>query len=429
MKRKFDAEFFSRILAGVIIAAAAVTLYFVFQNFSGIKSAFQTLMKVLQPFVFGLVLAFLLNLPMVFVENRLLKLASRARRDGKKSKPPRKKLIRAVSLIAAILFMLLVLALFVVAIAPQLVQSVNGFVSNLKTYVESLNTIVKDAAERFHVDADLINRIMPSFDQLVNYVFGLIQKSVPQVVSITSQVTSTLLNAVIGLVISIYLLADKENFVARAKKILYAQFKRERADRIIRVAALSNRTFTGFVSGKLIDSLLIGSICFVALTAMRMPYALLISVIIGVTNIIPFFGPVIGAIPSVLIVLLVDPRKALLLLIFIVALQQFDGNILGPRILGDSTGLPNFWVMFAIIVGGGLFSFTGMLISVPVFAVIYALLREALANRLKSRGLPVETADYDRPGVLREEEAGGDGPAPEAPAEERKTDSEGGNAV
>ena len=403
MKRKFDAEFFSRILAGVIIAAAAVTLYFVFQNFSGIKGAFQTLTKVLQPFIFGLVIAFLLNLPMVFVENRLLKIASRPRKDGKEPKPPKKKLIRAVSLIAAVLILFLVLTLFLVMIVPQLAQSINGFVSNLKTYVESLNTIVKGAAERFHIDSELVNRVMPSFDQLVNYLFGLIQDSVPQVVSITSQVTSTLLNFLIGLVVSIYLLADKENFLARTKKIIYALFKRERANRIIRVASLSNRTFTGFVSGKLIDSLLIGIICFVALTAMRMPYALLISVIIGVTNIIPFFGPVIGAVPSVLIVLLVDPRKALLLLIFIVALQQFDGNILGPRILGDSTGLPNFWVMFAIIVGGGLFSFTGMLVSVPVFAVIYALLRESLANRLKSRGLPVKTSDYGDPGILREE--------------------------
>ena len=428
MKRKFDAEFFSRILAGVIIAAAAVTLYFVFQNFSGIKSAFQTLMKVLQPFIIGLVMAFLLNLPMVFVENRLLKIASRPRKDGKEPRKPRRKLIRAVSLIAAILFMILVLTLFVVAIAPQLAQSIDGFVSNLKKYVESLNTFVKDTAQRFHIDADLINRVMPSFDQLVNYVFGLIQSSVPQVVSITSQVTSTLLNTVIGLVISIYLLADKENFVARSKKIVYAQFKRERADRIIRVASLSNRTFTGFVSGKLIDSLLIGIICFVALTAMRMPYALLISVIIGVTNIIPFFGPVIGAVPSVLIVLLVDPRKALLLLIFIVALQQFDGNILGPQILGDSTGLPNFWVMFAIIVGGGLFGFTGMLVSVPVFAVIYALLRESLANRLKSRGLPVKTEDYDQPGILQTEEDSG-GPAPSEPDADRSTGGEGDGTV
>ena len=419
MKRKFDAEFLSRILSGVIIAAAAVTIYFVFQNFSGIKSAFSTLVKVLQPFIFGFVLAFLLNLPMVFVENRLLKLAERPRKDGKEKKPPKKKLIRALSFLASLLFLILVIALFVVSIAPQLVQSINGFVSNLKTYVESLNVFVTDLADRFHVDSDLINSIMPSFDQLVNYVFGLLQSSVPQVVSITSQVTSTLLNTLIGLIVSVYFLADKENFVARSKKVLYAFLKRERADRVIRVAALSNRTFTGFVSGKLIDSLLIGIICFVGLTAMRMPYSLLISVIVGVTNIIPFFGPVIGAVPSVLIVLLVDPRKALLLLIFIVALQQFDGNILGPRILGDSTGLPNFWVMFAIIVGGGLFGFTGMLVSVPVFAVIYALLREALANRLKSRGLPFKTADYDRPGVLEREESGETGASPSEETEDQ----------
>ncbi|MCQ2445640.1 MAG: AI-2E family transporter, partial [Clostridia bacterium] len=160
--------------------------------------------------------------------------------------------------------------------------------------------------------------------------------------------------------------------------------------------------FTGFVSGKVIDSLIIGIICFVGLTAMKMPYALLISVIVGVTNVIPFFGPIFGAIPSTLIVLLVDPLKALLLVIFVVILQQFDGNILGPRILGDSTGLPTFWVMFAIIVGGGLFGFVGMLISVPVFAVIYTLIREIINARLILRGLPSPTDRYDRPGIFRE---------------------------
>ncbi|MBR5743521.1 MAG: AI-2E family transporter [Clostridia bacterium] len=423
MKKKFDAEFLSRILSGVIIAAAGVTAYFIFQNFSGIKTAIGTLVKVLQPFIIGFVLAFLLNLPMVFIENRLLKLASRKKKDGSEPKPPKKKLIRALSLILALLFFLLLLALFVVAIGPQLAASINGFVSNLKTYVESLNAFVSELANRFHIDSDLIARVMPSFDQLVNYVFGLLQKSVPEVVSITSQVTSTLLNIVIGLIVSIYFLASKETFVAQTKKVVYAFLKRERAERLVRVASMANRTFTGFISGKLIDSLLIGIICFVGLTAMRMPYSLLISVIVGVTNIIPFFGPVIGAIPSVMIVLLVDPRKALLLLIFIVALQQFDGNILGPRILGDSTGLPNFWVMFAIIVGGGLFGFTGMLISVPVFAVIYALLREALANRLKTRGLPFKTSDYDRPGVLREEESGETAPSSDVP-EEQQNDRE-----
>ena len=184
---------------------------------------------------------------------------------------------------------------------------------------------------------------------------------------------------------------SKEKFAAQTKKILYALFSKQHTDRILRNTRRTHHIFGGFVTGKLLDSLIIGIITFVVLFIVRMPYAVLISVIIGVTNVIPFFGPIIGAIPCALILLFEDPLKALLFIIIIIIIQQFDGNLLGPKILGDSTGLPAFWVIFAILLGGGLFGFLGMLLGVPTFAVVYSLLKTLIEERKKKKNQPSDT--------------------------------------
>lgn len=397
MKKQLDSSIRNRVISGVIVAFAAVGLYFLFQNVSGIVKIVDTVVGVMQPFIFGLAFAFILNLPMVFLENRFLKLAEKRKKPGIKVN---RKAIRALSLFLALLILFFAVTLFLVPIIPQLVVSVETFVGNITDYIDQLDAFVGNLVERFHLDPELVEGLLPSFDKLVDYVVDLLSGSIPQVVNFTSQITSAVLNVVVGLIVSIYFLYSKETFFGQTKKVLYAIFKRETAGKIIRIAGLSNRTFTGFVSGKVIDSLIIGVLCFVGLTAMKMPYTLLISFIVGVTNVIPFFGPIFGAIPSTLIVLLVDPLKAMLLLVFIIALQQFDGNILGPRILGDSTGLPTLWVMFAIIVGGGLFGFVGMLVSVPTFAVIYTLAREGIGAKLRAKGLSPLTRDYKSPGAI-----------------------------
>ena len=401
MDKKWDSGVRTNVLAGAAIAVVGVATYFFFQNYSSIWGGVLRVVNVLQPFIFGAVFAFLINLPMVFIENRLCRLAGK----GKEAKPVtagRKKGIRGISILLAMLLVLMLIGLFLYAIMPQLLASVNTFIANIKNYIIELDRFIDTVAQTLHIDRAVIDGFVPTFDELINNLVDFFTNSVNRVVSVTSQITSVVINAVIGLIISVYLLFSKEVFIAQAKKLLYALVPRKWADSAIRVSTMTNRTFTGFVSGKMIDSLIIGIICFVGLTAMKMPYALLISVIIGVTNIIPFFGPIFGAIPSTLIVLLVDPLKALLLVIFIVILQQFDGNILGPRILGDSTGLPTFWVMFSIIVGGGIFGFVGMLISVPVFAVIYSLVKDVINARLAARGMPSPTDCYDRPGVYHD---------------------------
>ena len=209
-------------------------------------------------------------------------------------------------------------------------------------------------------------------------------------------VFSGLFDLLIGLIISIYVLFSKEKFGKQSKKIVYAVFKPSHANMILHLTLKSNEIFGGFIIGKLIDSAIIGVLCFIGLSLLNMPYALLVSVIVGVTNVIPFFGPYIGAIPSAVLIMLADPRKGLYFILFILVLQQIDGNIIGPKILGDSTGLSAFWVVFSILLGGGLFGFVGMILGVPTFAVIYYVINMLINHRLEVKKLPTETECYDK---------------------------------
>ena len=223
----------------------------------------------------------------------------------------------------------------------------------------------------------------------------------PQLGNVLTSVTSgvygiakSIYNLIIGIIVSIYLLGDKEGHLAAVKRLSYSIFSVETAEKIRIGLNFVDKTFMSFLNGKLLDSLIIGIICYIVCAVLQMPYTLLVSVIVGVTNIIPFFGPFIGAIPSALIILMVNPTKCMIFVIFVIILQQIDGNIIGPRILGNSTGITGFWVMFSIIVGAGLFSFWGMLLGVPVFVVLYTLITKLIVKKLKRNDLPWEIADY-----------------------------------
>lgn len=209
-------------------------------------------------------------------------------------------------------------------------------------------------------------------------------------------VVNEVMNAVIGIIVSVYVLYSKEKFSMQSKKIIYALFKPSHANMILHLSIKSNTIFGGFIIGKIIDSAIIGALCFIGLSILDMPYTVLVSVIVGVTNVIPFFGPYIGAIPSTILIMLSDPKMGIYFILFILVLQQLDGNVIGPKILGDSTGLSAFWVMFSILLGGGLFGFVGMILGVPTFAVFYYIVNMLINNKLEKRKLPIETDCYDK---------------------------------
>ena len=216
-------------------------------------------------------------------------------------------------------------------------------------------------------------------------------------------VLSEVFNFLVGCIVSVYMLFGKETFAAQIKKMLYAGMQVERANKKLHITRKSNEIFGGFIIGKIIDSAIIGVLCFIGITILDMPYILLVSVIVGVTNVIPFFGPYIGAIPSTILIALADPLKGLYFLIFIIALQQLDGNVIGPKILGNSTGLSAFWVVFSILLGGGLFGFIGMIIGVPTFAVIYYIVKMVVEEKLKKKKLPPDTEHYGDVEYLEED--------------------------
>ena len=304
-----------------------------------------------------------------------------------------------MSILFSEIVLLLLLGALVYLIIPQILSSVQMLVQNSGTYADNVSRWLDGLLKNY-----------PELDSYVGGLFGnftanvgnwLETKLLPQLGSLITSVSSgvygfarSIYNLIIGIIVSVYLLADKEGFLAAAKRLSYAIFSVETADKLRQGLNFVDKTVMGFLSGKILDSLIIGIICYIVCSILKMPYTLLVSVIIGVTNIIPFFGPLIGAIPSALIILMVDPSKCLIFIIFIIILQQIDGNIIGPRILGSSTGINGFWVMFAIILGSGLFGFWGMLLGVPVFVVIYTVVQNLVIKKLKRSDLPWKLADY-----------------------------------
>lgn len=357
-------NFFSN-LAVVIIGIA---FYLAASNLDIVYKAFSGFAGIVAPFIWAFVVAYLLDGPIRYFEEKL-------------------KIRRGLAILVSYFIAVVLLGILLSFVIPQLVQSIGVLVDNASSYLNSLNAFVENLAVRFNLDEELVEGMMLSYKDLVQQLTGVVKAFLPQVLNYSIALGSGVVSGLTALIASIYMLAGKKRLVGQMHKIVYAFFPIDRAHRVLNVCSHANHIFTGFINGKLIDSAIIGLICFVCTTLFKMDFALLISVIVGVTNVIPFFGPFIGAIPSTMILLMVDPVKALWFILFIIVLQQFDGNILGPKILGDSTGLSAIWVLVAIIVGGGLFGFVGMVIGVPTFAVLYSLTSDFLAARLKQKNI------------------------------------------
>jgi predicted PurR-regulated permease PerM len=298
---------------------------------------------------------------------------------------------RALAIITTYLIAVLLFVLLLRLVIPQLIESITAFVGNTNTYLSNLNSLLDWIGASLDFEPERMDQFRLSSADVLNRVIEAAREFTPQILDMSIQIGSGLISGLTAIISSIYMLSGKDVIFRQIRRFFYAFVPRRSVDYMTRVIKLSTEVFTGFISGKLIDSAIIGAICFVGLYvidsfAIDMPFYPLISVIVAVTNIIPFFGPFIGAIPSALILLIVNPISAIWFVVFILVLQQFDGNILGPKILGNTVGLPPLWILAAIVIGGGLFGFTGMVAGVPAVAVIYTLVREIVSNRLKNRG-------------------------------------------
>lgn len=401
---------FKRGMTAFIILAASILLIFLLLRVKSISEFFSEIAVLLRPVIFGVIIAFILNPLMMFLEKWILKCF------GKISKNERKA-VKAARVTAVFLSVIIgivaVIALFVMLI-PQLAKSLGDLFQKLPGEIDKFMDYLSELRSGDEKDLTVLEKILTEGSSalgkwLEKNLFGensILNKVTGVVSGVTTSVIGiirTIIDAVIGIIVAIYVLIGKEQFLSQGRKLIYAAMKPRSANITLHILRKANSIFNGFIVGKLIDSAIIGVLCFIGVSILRMPYALLVSVFVGVTNIIPCFGPFIGAVPSAILITIVDPMKGLYFVIFIILLQQLDGNVIGPKILGNSTGLSAFWVLFAILLFGGLFGLPGMIIGVPVFALIVYVVKLFFNNRLEKKRLPVDTAFYNGENYIDDE--------------------------
>lgn len=388
-------------LAVIGIIAAGLIFNKILEEWAGFRGIVDTVLGAFAPIIVGAVIAFLMNPVLVFFD----RLFHTIFQD--KVITDKRKLFRVSRTLSIILTTIIFLGLItgvVWLVVPQLYDSIRLLGSNMEGYFNNIQDWVGSINDKFKKlnipEEDIDKYLDTAYDKVLAIVNDKVMPNMDKiVVNIGSGVISGLkflYNFLIGIVASIYIMANKEYLATRGKKIIYASFKVKTANTILDGLAEMNRVFGQFINGKIIDSIIIGLIMFIVSSIIGFPYTILISVIVGVTNVIPFFGPIIGAIPSFFIVLIADPFMSIILLIVILILQQFDGNVLGPKIIGDTTGLSSLWVLVAVIGGGGMFGFFGMLLGVPVFACCYMYINRTCTAKLKDRKLVYETSEFAR---------------------------------
>lgn len=386
MKVNWNDKYATISVYSFIVICCSIIFFSILSEIGSFTSKLSEIVGILQPFIIGFVMAYLLNFILVFIEDKMNKIDS--------LKNLKYKAKRSISIIVTYIIAFLIIYVFIQFVLPQLVDSVSGLVNDIPTYVNNVSALLDDIIKKTSLDPKYLDLAVNKWNEFVSYVIKIATNLLPVLGNTLMTIASSLWNIVIGLVVSIYLLIDKEKFCALSKKITYAVFNKEHAEIAVDLAHRTNDTFGKFLSGKILDSAIIGVLTFVLLTIFNMPYKLLLSVIIGITNIIPFFGPFFGAIPSAVIILFVDPSKVLWFLVLIFIIQQLDGNVIGPKILGDSIGISAFWILFSLLVAGKFLGLVGMIIGVPLFAIIYSIIKDIVESKLSYKGLPTETENY-----------------------------------
>ncbi|MCR8744858.1 AI-2E family transporter [Romboutsia lituseburensis] len=386
MKIDWNKKYTTISVYSFLVICASITFFSILNKMDEFTSTLGWIVSTLQPFIIGFVIAYLLNFILAFYEERVLVFDS--------IKNIKKKGKRGIAILLTYITAFIILYLFTKFVLPQVVDSIAGLVNDVPTYVTNVTKLIEEISAKINLESEYVGLAMDKWNDFVNYTISIITNLLPVLGEAVRVILSSIWNIILGIIISIYLLIDKENFCALSKKITYAIFSNEHANVAVELAHRTNDTFGKFLSGKIIDSAIIGVLTFVILTIFKMPYTILISVIIGITNIIPFFGPFFGAIPSFIIIMFVSPIKALWFLLIIVVIQQLDGNIIGPKILGDSIGISAFWILFSLLVAGKLLGLVGMIIGVPLFAIIYSIIKDIIEAKLNKKGLPEETQDY-----------------------------------
>lgn len=402
MKVKFSNKYMKWGFTAFFVIAASICFYYLIFHISSLIKNIQAVLHVFSPVIIGLILAYLMAPILNFIEKKILnplfeKL--KLKKNGKHNKA-----IRGLGITFTFLLVFVIIYLLIAMLVSQIVPSIRNIITNFDSYISNFNNWLNNVLEN---NEDVKNTVMPiiaktseELENWLNDTKSLMEKSGEILKTVSLGVVGffkTTWNVLLGLIISVYFLASKEIFTAQSKKVIYSLFERHTANKLLRAFRFTNKTFIGFFGGKIVDSIIIGLLCFIGTTILGTPYAALVSVVVGVTNIIPVFGPYLGAVPSAVLILVADimhPLNCVYFVIFIIVLQQVDGNIIGPKILGNSTGLSSFWVIVAISVFGGFFGIPGMIVGVPICAVIYAACKYQINRSLRNKKYSDLTADY-----------------------------------
>ena len=357
-------------LSGILIALAVILLL----NLTDVKAFLSKLLTILSPFIWGILFAIITNNVAVFIETHL----------------PKKwafKTRRFIGALSATLVLVIMVVIVVYLLIPKLITSISSLSIVISNFANNSSSWIKEIQKSAHLPSDIANQLYTYSNQAVQALWNSAKTFAPNVISSTWTALSSLGNFVIGFIVCLYILIDKQKIAINIRRCSLAIFNQKQYEKGRKIMYLALEKFSNFFSGKIYDSIIIGILCFIAMLFINSEYATLVAVIVGITNIIPFFGPIIGAVPCALLLLIVEPIDCLIFVIMIIILQQLDGNVIGPAILGDSVGLSSLWIMFAILVGGAYFGFFGMLLGVPVVAVIYYVIKGLVDERLEEKGI------------------------------------------
>lgn len=366
----------------ILIATYSLFLAFLLINFVNIIGFLGGLISIIKPFIIGLGIAFVINLLVKIYENKLIPTLDKKNRLAKSK--------RGIALIMSLTTLAVLIWLLLAFVIPQLIDSMKILVESIPGYMKSLENLVMPYVSETKFLSSIWENIVVAWKDILQFASQFVGQSISGIVNTTFSITNGVYTIIISFVISIYMIISKEELIFGVKKITYVLFGKKNAEKIIKIGRLTNTTFSKFIGGQCMEAIILGILCFIGMLILRMPYPLLISVIIGATNMLPIFGPFIGTIPSAFILLMVDPSKALWFIVFIIILQQIESGLIYPRVVGGSIGLSAIWVLFAITIGGELFGLIGMLLGVPTVAVIYGLVKDNVENKLKEKKIVIK---------------------------------------
>lgn len=366
----------------ILIATYSLFLAFLLINFVNIIGFLGELISIIKPFIIGLGIAFVINLLVKIYENKLIPTLDKKNRLAKSK--------RGIALIMSLTTLAVSIWLLLAFVIPQLIDSMKILVESIPGYMKSLENLVMPYVSETKFLSSIWENIVVAWKDILQFASQFVGQSISGIVNTTFSITNGVYTIIISFVISIYMIISKEELIFGVKKITYVLFGKKNAEKIIKIGRLTNTTFSKFIGGQCMEAIILGILCFIGMLILRMPYPLLISVIIGATNMLPIFGPFIGTIPSAFILLMVDPSKALWFIVFIIILQQIESGLIYPRVVGGSIGLSAIWVLFAITIGGELFGLIGMLLGVPTVAVIYGLVKDNVENKLKEKKIVIK---------------------------------------